>query len=79
MSDQPGYPFFSPCMHRHVVIETRGSIRLVAGEVVEDLQDVLRCVDCLEILTEREVRSAWLGKDTHFIEPSLEEGDYDDI
>ncbi|MFC2064278.1 hypothetical protein ACFLXB_04180 [Chloroflexota bacterium] len=70
---------FYPCLHRHVVIETRGSIRMVAGEIVDDIQEQLRCIDCLEVLTEEEVQSAWLGYDTHFIDPSMEEMDYGDL
>ena len=79
MFDQPGYPFFTDCMHRHVVVENRGSIRLVNGEVMDDLHDVLVCTECGLILSEREVRAAWLGKDAHYFDPLMEEDDYGDF
>ena len=52
---------FSPCMHRHVVLVTIGSRRFSQGEVDDDLQDLLQCTDCLEYVTEEEVRGAWNG------------------
>jgi hypothetical protein len=58
---------FSPCAHRHIVPVTTGSRSFCQGEVDDDYQDLLQCTDCLEFVTEAEVRSAWNGK-------NLEEG-----
>jgi len=59
MSDFSARPFYSPCLHFHVVVEITGSRRFRAGEVEDDIQERLRCLDCLEYLTEAEVRAAW--------------------
>jgi len=59
MSDFSARPFYSPCLHHHIVVETTGSRRFRAGEVEDDIQERLRCQDCLEYLTETEVRTAW--------------------
>lgn len=59
MSDFSARPFYSPCLHRHVVVDTIGSRRFRAGEVEDDITERLRCLDCLEILSEAEVRAAW--------------------
>ena len=67
MSDFSANFLFSPCMHRHVVPVTIGSRRFSQGEVNDDFQDLLQCTECLEFVTEAEVRTAWNGK-------NLEEG-----
>jgi hypothetical protein len=67
MSDFSANFLFSPCLHRHVVPVTIGSRRFSQGEVNDDFQDLLQCIDCLEYVNEAEVRSAWSGK-------SLEKG-----
>jgi hypothetical protein len=67
MSDFSANFLFSPCLHRHVVPVTTGSRHFSQGEVYDDIQDLLQCTECLEYVTEAEVRSAWNGK-------SLEEG-----
>ena len=59
MSDFSARPIYSPCLHHHVVVEITGSRRFRAGEVEDDIQERLRCLDCLEILSEAEVRAAW--------------------
>jgi hypothetical protein len=59
MSDFSARPFYSPCLHLHVLVETTGSRRFIAGEVEDDILERLRCLDCLEILSEVEVRAAW--------------------
>jgi len=59
MSDFSARLLYSPCLHYHVVTETTGSRRFRAGEVEDDIQERLRCLDCLEILSEAEVRAAW--------------------
>jgi hypothetical protein len=62
MSDFSANFLFSPCMHRLVVPVTTGSRRFYQGEVDDDFQDLLQCTDCLEFVTEAEVRSARNGK-----------------
>ena len=69
---------YSPCMHRHVVIETAGAMRFIASEVFDDIEEHLRCLDCLEYLDEEEVLSAWNG-DAHFVGIPRMEDDYGDI
>jgi hypothetical protein len=59
MCDFSARPFYSPCLHRHVVVDTTGSRRFRAGEVEDDIIERLRCLDCLEILSQAEVRAAW--------------------
>jgi hypothetical protein len=68
---------YSPCMHRHVVVDTSGERRFVEGEVTDDILVRALCLDCGEYLNESEVRGAWRGE-YHEIEPILElEGDYE--
>jgi hypothetical protein len=52
---------FSPCLHRHTVLITIGSRRFVEGESVDDIVEHLLCLDCLEYVTEAEVRAARTG------------------
>ena len=61
MSDFSANLLFSPCMHRHVVVVVTGSRRFSQGEVTDDIQERLQCLDCLEYVTEAEVRAAWNG------------------
>jgi hypothetical protein len=61
----------SPCMHRHVVVDTSGGRRFVEGEVIDDILVRALCLDCGEYLTESEVRGAWRGEYNE-IEPILE-------
>ena len=59
MSDYSARPIYALCLHHHIVVETRGSRCFRAGEVEDDILERLRCLDCLEYLTEAEVRSSW--------------------
>jgi len=59
MSDFSTRVLYSPCLHLHLVVETIGSRRFRAGQVEDDITEHLRCLDCLEILSEAEVRAAW--------------------
>jgi len=61
MSDFSANLLFSPCMHRHVVVVITGSRRFSQGEVTDDIQERLQCLDCLEYVTEAEVRAVWNG------------------
>ena len=61
MSDFSANLLFSPCMHRHVVVVITGSRRFSQGEVTDDIQERLQCLDCLEYVTEAEVHAAWDG------------------
>lgn len=62
MSDFSANLQFAPCMHRHVVSVSIGSRRFSQGEVVDDIQERLQCLDCLEYVSELEVRAAWSGQ-----------------
>ena len=61
MSDFSANLQFAPCLHRHVVAVSTGSRRFSQGEVVDDIQERLQCLDCLEYVSELEVRAAWSG------------------
>ena len=50
---------FSPCMHRRVTTEITGSRNIIEGEVWDNIQERLVCLDCLEYVTEEEVRAVW--------------------
>jgi hypothetical protein len=43
---------------------TIGSRQFSQEEVYDDIQDLLQCNDCLEYVTEVEVRAAWNGECT---------------
>lgn len=53
-----------PCMHRHVVLATSGGMYFCEGEVCDDIHEELLCLDCMETLTEEEVRARWNGDST---------------
>jgi len=59
MSDFSARLIFSPCMHRRVTIETTGGRSFSEGEVSDNIQERILCQDCLEYLTEAEVRAVW--------------------
>ena len=61
MSDFSANLQFLPCMHRHVIAVSTGSRRFSQGEVTDDIQERLQCLDCLEYVTEAEVRAVWNG------------------
>jgi hypothetical protein len=78
MSDWSANFNYSPCLHRHVIIETTGGMHFSAGEVTDNIQESLLCLDCLEYLDEEEIRTAWHGE-AHFIEiPKMERSHGDD-
>jgi hypothetical protein len=52
---------FSPCLHLHIVFVTTGGMHFTNGEVWDDIQELLLCLDCMEYLTEAEVRARWNG------------------
>ena len=52
---------FSPCLHRHVVPTVTGGMHFSEGQVWDDIQELLLCLDCMEYLTEAEVRARWNG------------------
>ncbi len=59
MFDYSDYMNFTPCMHRNVVVETSGGMHFSEGEVWDDIQEKLVCLDCGEYVTEAEVRGSW--------------------
>jgi hypothetical protein len=73
MSDFSARLIYSPCLHYHIVVETRGSRCFRAGEVEDDITERLRCLDCLEILSQAEVRAAW-GQESAEDLPALQLG-----
>jgi hypothetical protein len=69
--------FYSPCIHRNVVVDTSGGMRFVDGEVTDDFLVRALCLDCGEYLTESGIHGAWRGE-SHPLEQNLElEGDYE--
>jgi hypothetical protein len=78
MSDSSANFLFSPCLHWHVVPITTGSRRFSQGEVDDDFQDLLQCTDCLEYVTEVEVRAAWNGQCTEKGFTFQKEDDFED-
>lgn len=59
MSDWSANLIYSPCMHRRVVVDASGGRHFTAGEVWDDILVRVLCLDCLEYLSEAEVRAAW--------------------
>ena len=57
---------YSHCLHRHVVTVTTGGRRFSQGEVDDNIKVRLQCLDCLEYVSEAEVRAAWQGKSTDY-------------
>ena len=54
-------PVFSHCMHRRIQVIHNGSRTFYAGEVFDDIQEHVLCLDCLQTLTEADVRDTWNG------------------
>lgn len=54
---------FASCLHRHVVPVTTGGLHFSEGEVWDDIHEHLQCLDCMEYLTEAEIRARWNGTD----------------
>ena len=53
------------CLHRNVQVIHTGSMHFSGGEVWDDIEEKVLCLDCLMILTEAEVRASW-GDITNF-------------
>lgn len=64
---------FSSCLHRHVQVIQNGGMHFSEGQVWDDIEEKVFCLDCLKVLTESDVRAAWTGYST-FAE-TLEEQD----
>ncbi len=62
MNDLSANLQFSPCMHQHVVVDTKGGRRFVEGEVTDDILVRALCLDCGEYLSEFEVYGTWRGE-----------------
>lgn len=60
------YEIDSWCMHRHVKLVTRGQRTFSAGEVWDDITDLLVCLDCSSVLSEAEIRTTWTGRSMSF-------------
>ena len=61
MDDLSVHINYLPCLHRRVVLDINGGMHFNAGEVWDDIQERLLCLDCLQYVTEAEARSAWHG------------------
>ena len=57
-------PVFSFCLHRHIQVTCNGSRTFSEGEVSDDIQEQVLCLDCFNILTEVEVQETWKGYPT---------------
>jgi len=77
MSDLSANLQLAPCSHRHVVAVSTGSRRFSQGEVIDDIQERLQCLDCLEYVSESEVRAAWSGKSLEEEPPSQMGDDFE--
>ena len=51
-----------PCMHLHVKVITCGSRDFVSGEVFDNIQEQVLCMDCGQYLSELEVLGVWQGE-----------------
>ena len=59
MFDSSSNIYFSRCLHRRVTTVVDGSRRMVEGEVWDDIQEKLMCLECGEYVTEEDVRAGW--------------------
>jgi len=59
MFDSSANFYFSSCMHRRVTTEIAGGMHFSEGEVWDDIQERLVCLECGEYVTEEEVRARW--------------------
>ncbi len=59
MFDYSANIYFSPCMHRRVTTEVTGGRHFSEGEVWDDIQERLVCLECGDYVTEAEVRASW--------------------
>ena len=46
-----------PCPHRNVVLDTTGGMHFSGGEVWDDIQERLLCLDCLEYVNEADINA----------------------
>ena len=61
MDDYSVHINYSPCLHRHIVPVTTGNMHFSEGEVSDNIHEFLLCIDCMEYLTEEEVRLAGMA------------------
>ena len=54
-------PVFSSCLHRNIKVVYNGGMSFSEGEVFENIQEQVFCLDCLQTLSEGEVRATWNG------------------
>ena len=54
-------PVFSSCPHRSIQVIQTGGMHFSEGQVWDDIKEQVLCLDCLEVLSEADVRSAWTG------------------
>ena len=52
-------PVFAHCLHRHVRVIHNGQRTFYEGEVFDNIQEQVPCLDCFQTLTEEEVRATW--------------------
>ena len=59
MFDSSLHVNFMRCMHPRATTEITGGMHFSAGEVWDDIQERLVCLECGEYVTEEEVRAGW--------------------
>ena len=64
---------FSPCPHRHLVRVATGGMHFTEGQVWDDIHEYVLCLECMEYLTEAEVRARWSGNEAMDASPAPEE------
>ena len=65
---------FAPCLHRRVIVESRESSDFSEGEISEDIQERLLCLECMCYLTETEIRARWNEGWNEYVHNSLRSG-----
>ena len=66
-------PVFSRCLHRHIRVIHHGGMSFSEGEVCDDIQEYVLCLDCFETLSEADIRATWNGYSQYAI--TLEQQD----
>jgi hypothetical protein len=68
----------TPCLHRRVVPVIKGGMHFSEGEVWDDIHEYLLCLDCLEYMTEAEIRARWTGNEAS-VRSAVSQEEDDDV
>ena len=52
-------PVFAHCLHRRVRVIYNGQRTFYEGSVNDNIQEEILCLDCLQTLSEAEIRETW--------------------